>query len=205
MGMNDPSFNLPPPTHQFNGAIDKFTRMQVELASEALKRAVDDMGAAMAHQLRDPLTSLLLYLHRIKHAADGGEIASALVHKVVDMALHEAERICEVTEQVGRSIDAGRAKAILERGSEAIESWAQRSVGGKGYAAPASPFASQQSLTPREREVLGLITGGTSNKEGGCRLGISTRTFEAHRAHLMAKLGARNAADLVRIATSEAQ
>ena len=55
-------------------------------------------------------------------------------------------------------------------------------------------------LTPREREVLALIIGGSSNKEGGRRLEISTRTFEAHRAHLMAKLGAKNAADLIRLA-----
>jgi DNA-binding CsgD family transcriptional regulator len=58
-------------------------------------------------------------------------------------------------------------------------------------------------LTPREHEVLALITGGASNKEGGHRLGISKRTFEAHRAHLMGKLGAKNAADLVRRALSE--
>jgi DNA-binding CsgD family transcriptional regulator len=51
--------------------------------------------------------------------------------------------------------------------------------------------------------VLALITGGASNKEGGHRLGISKRTFEAHRAHLMGKLGAKNAADLVRMALSE--
>jgi two-component system, LuxR family, response regulator FixJ len=60
-------------------------------------------------------------------------------------------------------------------------------------------------LTPREHEVLALITSGSSNKEGGHRLGISTRTFEVHRAHLMGKLGARNAADLVRIALSNGQ
>jgi DNA-binding NarL/FixJ family response regulator len=53
--------------------------------------------------------------------------------------------------------------------------------------------------------VLTLITGGCSNKEGGHRLGISTRTFEAHRAHLMGKLGARNAADLVRAALGKVQ
>jgi DNA-binding CsgD family transcriptional regulator len=47
--------------------------------------------------------------------------------------------------------------------------------------------------------VLALITGGVSNKEGGHRLGISKRTFESHRAHLMGKLGAKNAADLVRM------
>mgnify|MGYP001216093153 CR=1 FL=1 len=54
-------------------------------------------------------------------------------------------------------------------------------------------------LTPREREVLQLITNGQSNKEAGRELGISPRTIEVHRARVMEKLGARNTADLIRI------
>ena len=54
-------------------------------------------------------------------------------------------------------------------------------------------------LTPREREVLQLITNGQSNKEAGRNLGISPRTIEVHRARVMEKLGARNTADLMRI------
>lgn len=54
-------------------------------------------------------------------------------------------------------------------------------------------------LTPREREVLQLITNGQSNKEAGRELGISPRTIEVHRARAMEKLGARNTADLMRI------
>lgn len=54
-------------------------------------------------------------------------------------------------------------------------------------------------LTPREREVLELISNGQSNKEAGRELGISPRTVEVHRARVMDKLGARNTADLMRI------
>lgn len=54
-------------------------------------------------------------------------------------------------------------------------------------------------LTPREREVLELISNGQSNKEAGRKLGISPRTVEVHRARVMEKLGARNTADLMRI------
>ena len=54
-------------------------------------------------------------------------------------------------------------------------------------------------LTPREREVLQLITNGQSNKEAGRNLGSSPRTIEVHRARVMEKLGARNTADLMRI------
>lgn len=53
-------------------------------------------------------------------------------------------------------------------------------------------------LTPREREVLQLITDGRSNKETGRELGISPRTVEVHRARVMEKIGARNTAELIR-------
>ncbi|MBA5779133.1 response regulator transcription factor [Stappia sp. F7233] len=64
---------------------------------------------------------------------------------------------------------------------------------------PKVDFPGAEELTPREREVLEQITAGASNKEAGRTLGISPRTIEVHRARIMEKLGARNAADLVRI------
>jgi two-component system, LuxR family, response regulator FixJ len=60
-------------------------------------------------------------------------------------------------------------------------------------------------LTPREREVLLLLTSGASNKSAGRLLGISPRTVEVHRARIMSKLGARNAVELVRIVLSPGQ
>jgi two-component system, LuxR family, response regulator FixJ len=66
-------------------------------------------------------------------------------------------------------------------------------------------FTGAELLTPREREVLLQVIRGASNKEAGRRLGISPRTIEVHRARVMEKLGARNAADLVRIAMGRGQ
>ena len=54
-----------------------------------------------------------------------------------------------------------------------------------------------------ERDVLGQIAAGFSNKQAGRELGISPRTIEVHRARIMEKLGARNAADLMRIVLSD--
>ncbi len=59
------------------------------------------------------------------------------------------------------------------------------------------------ALTPRERQVLAEIMVGASNKEAGRKLGISPRTIEVHRARIMDKLGAKNAADLVRIVCAQ--
>ena len=55
-------------------------------------------------------------------------------------------------------------------------------------------------LSRREREVFALLVRGDINKVVGRKLGISTRTVEAHRASLMRKLEARSLSDLVRLA-----
>ena len=53
-------------------------------------------------------------------------------------------------------------------------------------------------LTPREKEVLGLIGNGLSNKEIAHQLYITVRTVEYHRSHIMKNLGVENFADLVK-------
>jgi two-component system response regulator FixJ len=53
-------------------------------------------------------------------------------------------------------------------------------------------------LSEREREVLGLIVAGLTNKEMGRALGVSPRTVESHRANLFAKLETESLAQLVR-------
>lgn len=57
-------------------------------------------------------------------------------------------------------------------------------------------------LTPREREVLGLVLAGHANKAIAQRLGISPRTVENHRARLMEKAGVHSLAELVAQARS---
>ena len=57
-----------------------------------------------------------------------------------------------------------------------------------------------ESLTPREREVLDLMTQGKQNKVIAQDLGVSPRTIEIHRARVMEKMEADSLADLVRMA-----
>lgn len=87
------------------------------------------------------------------------------------------------------------ADTVVERVREGIAAMATRNAAAEAH----SGFQGAELLTQREREVLGRITAGASNKEAGRELGISPRTVEVHRARIMEKLGARNAADLVRI------
>lgn len=55
-------------------------------------------------------------------------------------------------------------------------------------------------LTPREREVMQMVTDGRSNKEIANALGVSAKTIEAHRARVMEKMQAGSLAELVRMA-----
>lgn len=54
-------------------------------------------------------------------------------------------------------------------------------------------------LTPREREVLERVVDGRANKQIASDLGISTKTVEAHRAHVMEKMRAESLAGLVQL------
>ena len=62
-----------------------------------------------------------------------------------------------------------------------------------------------QQLTPREREVLDLVTQGKANKVIAGDLNVSQRTVEIHRARVMEKMGASSLAHLVRMVIEAAR
>ena len=61
-------------------------------------------------------------------------------------------------------------------------------------------FQSFATLTPREQEVMMLVTAGKMNKQVAGDLGLSEVTVKIHRGAAMRKMGARTLADLVRMA-----
>ena len=91
-----------------------------------------------------------------------------------------------------REVAAGRRFFSPPRSEERLAQHRQ-------HAAAAGPDL-YASLTERERQVLHLAAEGLRNREIAERLGISPRTAESHRAHLMAKLKLRREAELVRYA-----
>jgi RNA polymerase sigma factor (sigma-70 family) len=54
------------------------------------------------------------------------------------------------------------------------------------------------SLTPRERQVMDLVVEGRANRQVAQELGLSEKTVEAHRAHMMTKMRVNSVAELVR-------
>jgi FixJ family two-component response regulator len=97
-----------------------------------------------------------------------------------------------------------RGSEIVTRVREAIEAQRRRrSASNAAKATSSFHFPGREPLTRREQDVLTQIVAGSSSKEAGRHLGISPRTIEVHRARIMEKLGAKNAADLVRIVYNE--
>lgn len=69
----------------------------------------------------------------------------------------------------------------------------------RGVASRAATAERIARLTPREREVLDLVTGGKHNREIAAQLGISPRTVEVYKARLMEKLQVQRVPELVRL------
>jgi len=185
-----------------NRVTSELSQFESSLVFRARMGASEEASAAIAHQLNEPLTALLFYLHDLKaqaeHSADAP--SSGPMTGMVEKALKETERACDILARTTQALRTSPAvEAAIARGREAIANWAQdQDMKGASLASSAQPDLQRRILTPREQEVLVLIAEGDSNKEGGHKLGISPRTFEVHRARIIEKVGARNTADLIR-------
>jgi two-component system response regulator NreC len=115
------------------------------------------------------------YVHRILRAGASGYIVKQAA---------EAELLVAI-----RAVHKGRRYVSPEISQGFVEAYLQRQQDGEDR-----DFS---SLTGREREVLQLIAEGKTNKEIAALLGLSVKTVDTHRAHLMEKLRAHNTAQLV--------
>ncbi|MCS6318407.1 MAG: response regulator transcription factor [Nitrospira sp.] len=71
-------------------------------------------------------------------------------------------------------------------------------------AKPARPRTTRsEALTPRQKEILKLVSQGNTNRDIARRLAISVRTVEVHRFNLMRRLKVRNVAQLLRQALQQ--
>jgi len=170
-----------------------------------------EIGAAMAHQLSGPVTALLLHVGYIQQNSDrfiasDGDVDS--LKQAIASAVDAADQLSGLIHRMGDGFEAPiRKEVAVAVARDAITWWSRTSArlaksrndsGNRSAEEEVRP--GMRPLTRREREVLQLVSDGYSNKEGASLLNISYRTFECHRAEVLRKFGARNTAELVRLA-----
>lgn len=90
-----------------------------------------------------------------------------------------------------------RDQDMLDAVAAALERDRRRRLEASGEVELRSRYA---TLSPREREVMTLVTAGQLNKQAAHTLGLSEVTVKIHRGAAMRKMGARTLPDLVRMA-----
>ena len=90
-----------------------------------------------------------------------------------------------------------RDQDMLDAVTKALESDRKRR---ESEAAISDLRARFELLTPREREVMGLVTAGLMNKQIAAETELAEISVKIHRGHVMKKMAARSLADLVRMA-----
>ena len=123
--------------------------------------------------------------------------------RIVMLSMHDSR------EYISSSVMRGAAGYILKDvSSDEIVSAIETVAGGGTYFSSGvvdvlmerENGSDMHSLTPRERDILGLIGSGRSNKEMAEALGITPATAETHRKNLKRKLGIATTAGLIRYA-----
>jgi two-component system response regulator FixJ len=113
-------------------------------------------------------------------------------HGDIDMAVSAVK--AGAFDFIEKPFDEGRLLASV---CAAVENGRQRGIDAAELEKMQARF---NSLSARQRQVMELAAAGMSNKEIGAKLNISPKTVESHRAWVMERIGARNVAELVRIA-----
>jgi DNA-binding NarL/FixJ family response regulator len=170
---------------------------------EAVARAVD---------LRPDVVILDLGMPDLNGLEATRQIRQLVPAKILMLTVHEADQL--VTEVV----DAGAHGYVMktDTGRTLVSAVQAVLAGGEFFTERVRRLATRRRmkprraaavrgnelgpLTPREREVLQLLTEAKSNKEIGTALGITTKTAETHRAHIMTKLNLHSMSELVRYA-----
>jgi DNA-binding NarL/FixJ family response regulator len=170
---------------------------------EAVAKAVD---------LRPDVVVLDLSMPELNGLEATRQVRRLLPAKILILTVHETDQLVTEVLDAGANgyvlkADAGRTlvaaiRALLGGGeffTERVHALAARRRVKPRRTAAVSGRASGR-LTPREREVLQLLTEAKSNKEIGTALGITTKTAETHRSHIMTKLNLHSMSELVRYA-----
>jgi two-component system response regulator FixJ len=142
--------------------------------------------------VRMPGMSGIDLVHQLKAEEVGAPIILITGHGDVDMAVAAIK--VGAFDFIEKPFDEVRLLASIRN---AVEKGRQRETDASEMEKLQSRF---NTLSSRQRQVMELAVSGLSNKEIGAQLSISPKTVENHRAWVMERIGARNIAELVRIA-----
>ena len=161
-------------------------------SAEDLLAAVDGASAGcVVADMRMPGMSGL----ELQEAMRGSGIALPIVFITApgDVATARAAFRADAIDFLETPFDDRAALAAVEAGFALERS--RLEAGGR----EARRRQSLAALTDRERDVTDLLVQGLHNRDVAERLGISPRTVEVHKARIMAKVGARNLVELIRV------
>ena len=150
-------------------------------------------GIALVPKIKriTPATRILLYCTKVNER----EVLAAL-RAGADGFLEETCSRSDFLQAVDCLINGGTY--LCPKSVNALARSLRRTVG-QG----ATRNQGNSQLTAREKEIIAFVAAGDSSKEIAKKLFLSVSTVETHRANLMAKIGARNIAQLIQYALRE--
>jgi FixJ family two-component response regulator len=159
-------------------------------ASEMLQGGLPDVASCLVLDIRLPGLSGLDFQ---------AELAKANIHIPIIFMTGHGDIPMSVRAMKGGAVDfltkPFRDQDMLDAVTVAIERDRKRRETDRIVANLKTHF---ETLTPREREILALVSSGLMNKQIAAELGLAEITVKIHRGHIMKKMGAKSLADLLR-------
>jgi len=176
---------------------EDFNVREYESAAELLDGVPDGIPGCIITDARMPDIDGIEFLRRLK--ARGQSVPVILITGNADLPM----AIWAMKEGAVDFIEKPfQDDVILAAVRDAMQGLEQRNL---RNARISDARARVSELTDRERQIMDGLVAGKANKVIAGDLGISTRTVEIHRAHVMTKLGIRSLPELVRLALLAAE
>lgn len=171
-----PHFDVVGQARDGQEAVELCERLQPDIVILDIRMPVlNGLGAARLLQQRLPALKVVIFTmddspDHLEAAMQAGAVGYLLKDARRDEVIDALQRVARGEEVLNNAVSARLLRRMTERH-------------GNGAAA-------SENLTARERQVLGLVADGLSNREIGARLGITTGTAKAHVERVIGKLGA---------------